>query len=333
MKTNILTTEKQLLFSKKTFRKQLQKQLNLTQVSAPIAVLEGTGINDDLNGHERCVNFPVKALQDRKAVVVNSLAKWKRCRLKELGMQPNSGIITDMRAIRPDEDYSPIHSIYVDQWDWEKVISPEERTLSSLKQTVKSIFKALRKTEKKLHKKFGIAQKLPKEISFIHAEDLLKMYPDLSPKERENKITEKYGAVFLIGIGGALSNGKPHDGRAPDYDDWSTPTINGYAGLNGDILLWNPILKHAFEISSMGIRVSPETLLQQLKIRNQMEKQHFYYHQLLLNKVLPASIGGGIGQSRICMFLLNKKHIGEVQSSIWDAKILQQCKEEKIDLL
>lgn len=333
MKTDILKTEEQLTFSKKCFRKQLQKKLNLTQVSAPIAVLEGTGINDDLNGHERCVNFPVKALQDRKAVVVNSLAKWKRCRLKELEMQPNAGIITDMRAIRPDEDYSPIHSIYVDQWDWEKVIETKDRTLSSLKENVEAIYKALRKTEKKVHKKYGIAKKLPKKISFIHAEDLLQMYPNLSPKERENKVSKQFGAVFLIGIGGVLSNGKAHDGRAPDYDDWSTPTSKSYAGLNGDILLWNPVLKQAFEISSMGIRVSAESLLHQLKIRNQMEKQDFYYHQLLLKKVLPASIGGGIGQSRICMFLLNKKHIGQVQSSIWDTSIMEQCKKENIYLL
>ncbi len=333
MKTEILKTETQLHFLKKTFKKQLEKKLKLTPVSAPLAVIENTGINDDLNGIERCVQFPIKALNDEKAVVVNSLAKWKRHRLKELEFKPNTGIITDMRAIRPDEDYSPIHSIYVDQWDWEKVISKEDRNLKTLKKTVKKIYRALLKAEKKVEDRFKIKAKLPKEITFIHAEELLQRYPDLPAKQREDKVAKEYGAVFLIGIGGTLSNGEAHDGRAADYDDWTTPTCAEYNGLNGDILVWNPVLKQAFELSSMGIRVDSTTLLRQLEKRDQLYKKDYYFHQLLLNDLLEPSIGGGIGQSRVAMFLLNKMHIGEVQSSIWSPKVRTELKAQNIFLL
>ncbi|TXK71032.1 aspartate--ammonia ligase [Mesonia sp. HuA40] len=333
MKTDILKTETQLHFLKKTFKKQLEKKLKLTPVSAPLAVIENTGINDDLNGIERCVQFPIKALNDEKAVVVNSLAKWKRHRLKELDFKPNTGIITDMRAIRPDEDYSPIHSIYVDQWDWEKVIEKEDRNLKTLKKTVKKIYKALLKAEKKVEDRFKIKTKLPQEITFIHTEDLLQRYPHLPAKQREDKVAKEYGAVFLIGIGGSLSNGETHDGRAADYDDWSTPTCAKYNGLNGDILVWNPVLQQAFELSSMGIRVDSKTLLQQLEKRDQLYKKDYYFHQLLLNDLLMPSMGGGIGQSRVAMFLLNKKHIGEVQSSIWSPKVRTALQAQNIFLL
>lgn len=334
MNKEILKTEKQIEFVKKTFQTALCGNLELTKVSSPIAILGGTGINDDLTGVERTVNFPLKSLNDRRAVIVNSLAKWKRVRLQQLEIDEGEGIVTDMKAIRPDEDYSPIHSIYVDQWDWEKRISPSQRTISYLKLVVEEIYDALKVTEAKIAEEFEEFQpKLPKKITFIHSEELVKMYPDLTSDERENKICEEKGAVFLIGIGGKLSNGKVHDGRAPDYDDWSTPNAEGYKGLNGDILLWNPIFKNAFEISSMGIRVDKEALLHQLKERNQLERTELSFHKMVLNDEVPLCVGGGIGQSRVCMYFLNKQHVGEVQVGIWDEEIRENLLNKGISLL
>ena len=312
----------------------MQHNLNLIPVSGPLVVLDGTGINDDLNSIERPVKFPIKSLGDQKAVVVHSLAKWKRIRLKELELEAGEGIITDMKALRPDEDYSPIHSIYVDQWDWEKVILPQDRQLDYLQATVRSIYDAMRITEKLVEERYPkLKAVLPKEIKFISSEELLQLYPNYTPKERENAIAKAYGAVFIYGIGGLLTNGEYHDSRAADYDDWSTDNAAGFQGLNGDILVWNPVLEQAFELSSMGIRVDKEALLKQLKIRNSLDRQALYYHQLLLKDQLTESIGGGIGQSRLAMFMLKRKHIGEVQPSIWDGETKKQLITEGIELL
>ncbi len=334
MRTDILETEVAIAFTKQTFEAELKRELELTRVSSPLAILKGSGINDDLNGIERTVDFPVKQLSDQKAVIVNSLAKWKRLRLKELEIETGKGIITDMRAIRPDEDYSPIHSIHVDQWDWEKRISPQSCTLEFLKQEVRKIYTALKRTELQILERFKSHRDLlPETIHFIHSEELLKKYPKLSPNEREKEITKEFKAVFLIGIGHELTNGEPHDGRAPDYDDWSTKNEDGYYGLNGDILFWNSELENSFEISSMGIRVDKSALLAQLNKRGAEDRKSLFFHKLLLNNKLPSSIGGGIGQSRICMFFLKKKHIGEVQVGIWDESLRQKQHERGIFLL
>lgn len=317
-KNEILRTEEAILYIKERFRRRLSNALNLVNVSAPVAVPDGTGINDDLNGVEKPVSFTVKGINNRKISIVQSLAKWKRIRLKEFDIEPGRGILTDMRAIRPDEELSPIHSVYVDQWDWERCILPEQRTLSYLKSTVESIYEAIKATEKDLCSAYPeYMPVLPQRIHFIHAEELLMLYPDLNPKQRETKIAQKYGAVFVIGIGASLSNGEPHDGRAPDYDDWSSLNEDGYIGLNGDIILWYPVLKSALEISSMGIRVDKQALEKQLKLKGCTERKNLLFHRMLLGGLLPLSIGGGIGQSRLCMFFLKKRHIGEVQSSIW----------------
>ncbi|MCI5618541.1 MAG: aspartate--ammonia ligase, partial [Rikenellaceae bacterium] len=264
-------TEKAIKAVKTMFQDNLSAQLALLRVTAPMVVLTGTGINDDLNGVERPVRFPIKGMGERQAEVVHSLAKWKRLKLAELEVLPGRGIYTDMNALRPDEDLDNIHSIYVDQWDWERVIRPEDRNLDFLKKTVRRIYEAIKVTENKLYVEFPqIVPELPEDIYFIHSEELLQMYPSLSPKQRENEITRKYGAVFIIGIGGELSDGSIHDGRAADYDDWSTPNSDGYKGLNGDILLWNNVLDSAFEVSSMGIRVDDAALERQLAIRDQL---------------------------------------------------------------
>lgn len=334
LKQDRLKTEAAIQFVKDTFSSYLCRELNLTKVSAPIMVMDGTGVNDDLNGVERCVRFAIKQMDDQRAVVVNSLAKWKRIRLQDFEIEVGHGILTDMRAIRPDEDYSPIHSVYVDQWDWEKRISDQDRNLDTLKSEVRKIYRALKLTEELLRKNHPeLQQKLPEDITFIHAEELRRIYPDLSSKERENKIAEEHGAVFVIGIGGKLGDGVPHDGRAPDYDDWSTPNSDGYNGLNGDLLVWNPILESAFELSSMGIRVDQEALLRQLELRGEQHRKELYFHQLLLGDELPQCIGGGIGQSRVCMFLLDKQHIGEVQVSVWPEQAYQEAKVLGIELL
>ena len=318
MKEELLRTEEILTLVKETFSTQLSRRLDLIKVSSPLAVLDGTGVNDDLNGVERPVSFSIKGMNGRKAVVVQSLAKWKRIRLKELGVKPSKGILTDMHALRPDENFSPIHSIYVDQWDWEKHILPSDRNMDYLKDTVRKIYRALRVTEKLVSETCPeIEAVLPEDITFLHADELIQKYPCLTPDERESEATKEYGAIFLIGVGGKLSDGTIHDGRAPDYDDWSTVTEDGRTGLNGDIIVWNPVLKSAFEISSMGIRVDPESLLRQLRIRGCTERLNLEFHSSLMRGELPPCIGGGIGQSRVCMFMLRKEHISQVQVSIW----------------
>lgn len=334
MSRALLRREQAISFVKEEFSKGLQKELNIIPVSGPLVVLDGTGINDDLNSIERPVKFPIKSLNDKNAVVVHSLAKWKRIRLKELEIEPGEGIITDMRALRPDEDYSPIHSIYVDQWDWEKVIVPQDRQLDYLFSTVKSIYEVIKKTEQNVEAKYPqLKAVLPEQITFISSEDLLQKYPTFTPKERENAICKEFGAVFIYGIGGELSNGELHDARAADYDDWSTENSAGFRGLNGDILVWNPVLESAFELSSMGIRVDKEALTKQLEIRDFSDRKNLLFHSMLLDDKLTESIGGGIGQSRMCMFMLKSRHIGEVQASIWDGKVKEKLKEESIELL
>lgn len=311
-------TEQGIKLIKEFFQQNLSTELRLQRVTAPLFVLKGLGINDDLNGVERAVTFPIKDLGDKKAEVVHSLAKWKRLTLAQYEIEPGYGIYTDMNAIRADEELDNLHSLYVDQWDWEAVITKEQRTLAFLKNIVERIYAAIRRTEYLACETYAqIKPFLPENIKFIHSEELLQMYPDKTPKEREDAICERYGAVFLIGIGSKLSNGEKHDGRAPDYDDWSTVAENGLNGLNGDILIWYPVLGRSFELSSMGIRVDKESLLRQLKMEGQEERKQLYFHQQLLNDKLPLSIGGGIGQSRLCMIMLHKAHIGEIQASIW----------------
>lgn len=327
-------TEKAIKAVKDMFQVNLSAQLALLRVTAPMVVLSGTGLNDDLNSIERPVKFPIKSLNEQQAEVVHSLAKWKRLKLAELHTKPGRGIYTDMNALRPDEDLDNIHSIYVDQWDWEKVITKEDRNLDFLRKTVRRIYEAIKVTENKLYVEFPqIEPQLPDDIFFIHADELLKMYPTLSPKERENEIVRKHKAVFVIGIGGKLSDGTIHDGRAADYDDWSTPNGEGYFGLNGDLLLWNDVLDSAFEVSSMGIRVDETALVAQLKERNQEWKKELMFHKMLLEGKLPYTIGGGIGQSRLCMYLLRKAHIGEIQSSIWPEEMREECSKNGIDLV
>lgn len=328
------TTEIAIKMIKDAFQVRLSKALNLRRVTAPLFVLSGTGLNDDLNGVEHAVGFNIKCMGGRHAEVVHSLAKWKRTKLGAYDIAPGFGLYTDMNAIRTDEDLDNIHSLYVDQWDWEQTINKEDRTLEYLIATVKKIYKALKETEEIIYERFPhITPVLPDDIKVIHSEELLQMYPDCDAKERERLITKKYRAVFIVGIGAPLSNGEPHDNRAPDYDDWITPNSDGYLGLNGDIMLWNDILDIPFELSSMGIRVSAESLAQQLKVRNCEEKRELQFHKALLNGQLPYSIGGGIGQSRLCMFLLQKAHIGEVQASIWPEEHLKACKEKNIFLM
>ncbi len=334
MGRNLLKREQAITFVKETFAKNLRSVLNLIPVSSPLIVLDGSGLNDDLNGIERPVAFPIKSLNEQRAVVVHSLAKWKRVRLKELEIEPQEGIVTNMSALRPDEDYSPIHSIYVDQWDWEKVILPENRNLAYLKDTVDNIYAALVATEKAVEAQYPDKKAiLPEKITFLSSEELLNIYPDKTPKERENLIAKEYGAVFLYGIGGILSNGAAHDGRSADYDDWTTENEAGTLGLNGDILVWNPILNIAFELSSMGIRVDKKALLKQLEIRNCENRAELPFHQMLLNDELPEAIGGGIGQSRVCMLLLKLSHIGESQVSIWGEDRRATLQEKNVFLL
>ena len=331
---SIENTEKAIKDVKDMFQDNLSAQLALLRVTAPMVVLSGTGLNDDLNGVERPVSFPIRDMGEQKAEVVHSLAKWKRIKLAQMNVQPGRGIYTDMNALRPDEELDNIHSIYVDQWDWEKVISRDQRNLDYLKKTVRRIYEAIKVTENKLYVEFPqIEPMLPEDVYFIHSEQLLQMYPDMSPKERENAVVKEHKAVFIIGIGGALSDGLPHDGRAADYDDWTTRNDDGYYGLNGDLLLWNPVLESAFEISSMGIRVDEEALKRQLELRGEVHKSDLLYHKMLLEGRLPYTIGGGLGQSRLCMFLLRKAHIGEIQSSIWPDDMREKCHDAGIDLV
>jgi aspartate--ammonia ligase len=328
------TTELAIQMLKRTFQEKLSQELRLRRVTAPLFVLAGTGINDDLNGVERAVKFPIRCMGDRIADVVHSLAKWKRMKLAAYQIASGYGLYTDMNAIRSDEELDNLHSLYVDQWDWERTIRPEDRNVDYLKRTVRSIYTIFKEIENIVYEQFPhITPTLPEDITFIHTEELLQMYPDLSPRDRESKVTEKFGAVFLIGIGGKLSNGEKHDGRAPDYDDWSTPNEDGYLGLNGDIILWNNVLKISFEVSSMGIRVDKEALKRQLDICGCPERSELTFHKALLNDELPAAIGGGIGQSRLCMFFLQKAHVGEVQASIWPEDQIELCEKNNIFLL
>lgn len=327
-------TEKAIKAVKDMFQENLSAQLALLRVTAPMTVLSGMGLNDDLSGVEKPVSFAVKGAGGAEAEIVHSLAKWKRMKLAQMGIPAGRGIYTDMNALRPEEELDNIHSIYVDQWDWEKVILPAHRNLDFLKKTVRRIYEAVKVTENKLYVEFPqIEPMLPEDLFFIHSEELRAMYPELSPKERENEIVRQHKAVFIIGIGGLLSDGSVHDARAADYDDWSSENEDGYKGLNGDLLLWNPVLEMAFEISSMGIRVDSGTLSRQLALRGEERKSGLLYHRMLLEGELPLTIGGGIGQSRLCMFLLRKAHIGEIQSSIWPDNMIAQCRQAGIDLV
>jgi aspartate--ammonia ligase len=327
-------TEHGIKLIKEFFQQNISTELRLRRVTAPLFVLQGLGINDDLNGIERPVTFPIKDMGEQRAEVVHSLAKWKRLTLAEQEVERGYGIYTDMNAIRADEELDNLHSLYVDQWDWEAVIGREDRTLTFLKDVVTRIYAAIRRTEYLTCETFPqLKPFLPEQIRFIHAEELLQRYPTLTPKEREDAICREWGAVFVIGIGGRLSNGEKHDGRAADYDDWSTVAENGLEGLNGDILIWYPVLERSFELSSMGIRVDKESLLRQLAIEHQEERKELYFHRQLLSDRLPLSIGGGIGQSRLCMVLLQKAHIGEIQASIWPDEMREECRKLGIRLI
>ena len=327
-------TEQAIKLIKDFFQQNLSTELRLRRVTAPLFVMQGLGINDDLNGIERPVTFPIKDLGDARAEVVHSLAKWKRLTLAEYKVRPGYGIYTDMNAIRADEELDNLHSLYVDQWDWEMVITPEQRSLAFLKQTVRRIYAAILRTEYLTCETYPALQPfLPPEIHFVHSEELLQMYPNLTPKEREDAICKKYGAVFVVGIGCKLSDGKRHDGRAPDYDDWSTVAEDGHVGLNGDILIWYPVLDRSVELSSMGIRVNAEALLTQLEIAGEQARQSLFFHRQLLTGELPLCIGGGIGQSRLCMVLLQKAHIGEIQASIWSNEMRDECEKAGMPLI
>ncbi|SDK13754.1 aspartate--ammonia ligase [Natronincola ferrireducens] len=322
---SIRETEVAIKQIKDCFERKLAEELNLTRVSAPLFVRPETGLNDDLNGIERPVSFGVKGIGGKKVEVVHSLAKWKRMALHKYGFSEGEGLYTDMDAIRRDEDLDNLHSIYVDQWDWEKIITKEERTVDTLKATVKGIYRVFKETEKHVAALYPqFTPFLPEDISFITTQQLEDKYPTLSSKERENAIAKEKGAVFLMEIGDTLKSGEKHDGRAPDYDDWH---------LNGDILFWYPTLEMALELSSMGIRVDEDTLERQLKLGDCEDRRKLEYHQLILNKKLPYTVGGGIGQSRICMFFLRKAHIGEVQSAIWPEGMIKASEEAGIQLL
>jgi len=330
---DVKETEKAIKLIKDFFQINLAKFLNLSRVTAPLFVKAGTGINDDLNGVERPISFYIKNINNTKAEVVQSLAKWKRLILANLKMKPGEGIYTDMNAIRPDEILDNLHSLYVDQWDWERVISKEDRNLDFLIFIVRKIYQVLKRTEYVIYKQYPeIKPVLPEEIYFVHSEELEKKYPYFTPGEREDAICKEYGAVFIIGIGAPLENGYPHDSRAPDYDDWTTLTEKGM-GLNGDIIVWYPVLEKAFEISSMGIRVDQQALKKQLEMTGTTERKELFFHKKLLKGKLPLSIGGGIGQSRLCMYFLRKAHIGEIQSSIWPDETIEECRKNNIFLL
>ena len=317
------------------FLSSISTELRLRRVTAPLFVLKGLGMNDDLSGRERPVSFPIKDMAEAEAEVVHSLAKWKRVTLAEYKVESGYGIITDMNAIRADEELDNLHSLYVDQWDWERVMPENCRSVEYLKKIVERIYGAILRTEYHICETYPqIKPFLPEEITFIHTEELLQRYPDLSAKEREDAICKEYGAVFIIGIGSELSNGEKHDNRAPDYDDYSTISEQtGLAGLNGDLLIWYPVLGCSIELSSMGIRVDREALERQLEQSGKQERKQLYFHRRLLEGSLPQSIGGGIGQSRLCMILLHKAHVGETQSSIWPDDMRERCKNAGMPLI
>ena len=327
-------TEQGIKLIKEFFQQNLSTGLQLRRVTAPLFVLKGMGINDDLNGVERAVTFPIKDLGDAKAEVVHSLAKWKRLTLAEYGLKPGYGIYTDMNAIRADESLGNLHSLYVDQWDWERTITADDRNITFLKRIVRKIYSAMLRTEYLISETYPQLEPfLAREVFFIHSEELRRLYPDKTPKEREDAICREHGAVFIMGIGGKLGDGKEHDLRAPDYDDWTTPNDDGFLGLNGDLLVWNPILGRAMELSSMGIRVDKESMLRQLELCGKQERKELYFHKKLLAGELPLSIGGGIGQSRLCMLFLQKAHIGEIQASIWPEEMKAECVKAGIQLI
>ena len=324
-------TEKAIKAAKDIFERELSGALRLSRVTSPLFVPSGSGINDDLNGIEAPVSFSVKNLSGEKMEIIQSLAKWKRMALADYSVKPGRGIYTDMNALRPDDDIDAIHSIYVDQWDWEKVMKDDERNIDYLKATVRNIYSAIKRTAFLLEEDFRVLHDtLPENITFVHTEDAAAEYPSLTPQERERELAKRYGAVFLIGIG---YGNPPHSGRAPDYDDWSTETENGRHGLNGDIIVWDTVRNDSLELSSMGIRVNKEALLRQLEIRNCMERKDLYWHKRLLAGDYPQTIGGGIGQSRLCMFLLHKAHIGEVQASVWPESARSEAKTHGFNLL
>ena len=323
---NLYDTQKAIGLLKRLFEDTLGGALHLRRVSAPLFVEAATGLNDDLNGVERAVSFDIPDA-GRDAQVVHSLAKWKRMALYRYQFSVGEGLYTDMNAIRRDEELDNLHSVYVDQWDWEKVIAPRDRTVDYLKDTVRTIVKAMAETQSTLRSVFPQLTALPKldtEVSFVTTQELEDLFPNLTPKEREDAWVKNHPTTFLMGIGGVLKSGKPHDGRAPDYDDWT---------LNGDILLWNPVLERAFEVSSMGIRVDPAAMDRQLTISGCDDRRELSFHKMLLEGKLPLTIGGGIGQSRLCMLLLGKAHIGEVQASVWDEQTIQACQDAGVILL
>ena len=323
-KLTVRETQEAIKYIRDTFQKEIGKEMNLERISAPLFVEKSSGLNDDLNGVERKVSFDLAAMPGEEVEVVQSLAKWKRMALGKYGFKPGEGLYTNMNAIRRDEELDNLHSVYVDQWDWERVITKEERTIETLEKTVRTIFKVIKHMEHEVWYKYPQAvYRLPDDIVFIDSEDLRRKYPDLNPKERENAICKEYGAVFIMRIGDKLGDGKPHDGRAPDYDDWQ---------LNGDILFWFKPLNMAMEISSMGIRVSEESLHEQLKKADCLERENLPFHRMILNRELPYSIGGGIGQSRLCMLLLGRAHVGEVQASMWPESMRNECAEHNIIL-
>lgn len=327
-------TERAIALIKEFFPMNLAFELDLFRTTAPLFVRSDSGINDHLTGTERPLTFQAPGLGGATVEVVQSLAKWKRKALADLNVEVGTGIYTDMNAIRPDETLDNIHSLYVDQWDWELAIRSEDRTIDFLTEIVEAIYDVVIRTEKYVHHHFpAIEPILPDNVVFIHAEELLESYPDLDAREREEAACEEYGAVFIIGIGGPLADGTVHDKRAADYDDWSTRTADGRRGLNGDLFVYNPVLESAFELSSMGIRVDAAGLQRQLEAHDELEKASLPFHRQLFAGELPDSIGGGIGQSRLCMFYLRKAHIGEIQSGLWPEEMLVDCRDAGIPLL
>lgn len=327
-------TEGAIKFIKDTFQSELSGELKLSRVTAPLFVEKNSGINDDLSGVERPVSFKVKTLGDREMEIVHSLAKWKRMALADGHFEEGRGLYTDMNAIRADDLMDAIHSIYVDQWDWERVIMRDEYNLAFLKKIVNKIYSAIKRTEFLVSEKYPtIKRRMARSIEFIHSEDAQVMYPNLTPEEREKKLAEKYGAIFIIGIGSTLADGKPHGLRAPDYDNWSEDIDGVHKGLNGDIILWDDVRGDCIELSSMGIRVSKEALLRQLEITGCQKRARLYWHKRLIAGDFPLTIGGGIGQSRVCMYLLHKAHIGEVQSSVWSDDLLKEAKTLGVSIL
>ncbi len=324
-KLDVKKTQEAIRYIRETFQDEFGKELGLSRVSAPMYVEKSSGLNDNLNGYETPVSFTMESIPNDTIEVVHSLAKWKRMALKQYGFKLHEGLYTNMNAIRKDEELDNYHSIYVDQWDWEKIITKEERNVKTLEDTVRRIFKVIKHMENEVCYKYPEAvNKLPDDIFFITTQELEDMYPELTPEEREDKICQEHGAVFLMQIGGTLKSGEKHDGRAPDYDDWS---------LNGDILFWYEPLNCRLELSSMGIRVDEDSMLAQLAAADALDRKQLPYHQMILNKELPYTIGGGIGQSRLCMLLLGKAHVGEVQASIWPKEMIETCRAHNINIL